>query len=313
MDCLPDHLNTDVDLEAKVGFRWPTRDQRYRNTCIAFSATAAMELFFALRGRQVGQLSPDFLYNRMRKGLSQGYLERLAREVPGYRYGATRLSQALCVIRDYGCCDEELRPYQPANTMSDQTGPDITAEQQQAADANRHAHFIYGLRLPSDVSENELVCGHEGRNFPISRWFQVLLQRDIPVAVGIQVFQASGGYDNWSIYDAVSTGYVAYPGDARFPGVSGETFDDTAGHSVLLTGYVVDPADPQRGWFLFRNSWGVDFNPYGEAPAIEPLRGKLRPGCGALSSEAVDAYVWEYLALSESGNAYSGLCSEGRD
>ena len=69
----------------------------------------------------------------------------------------------------------------------------------------------------------------------------------------------------------------------------------TDGHVVCVTGFIPDPAEPLGGWFVFRNSWGLEFASHATLPDSGPTSGTR--GYGLLSATHVNNYCWEYLVL----------------
>lgn len=298
-----------IDLDPGAA-AWPSRDQRYRNTCVAFAATAALELFRALRSEDgaLVPLSPDFLYNRMRTGLDPVLLATLAETVPDYDDGATLFAQAACVLRDIGCCSEAARPYLPASALGNLAG-EAPSETQTADAAGRRHDAFYHNHTPR-TNGDRLIPALDGSDIrlPISDVILDLLALRSPVAVGLPVFRRSDGRDNWTTPAALRHGLVPYPGtDARAGPEEPEGARIREGHAVCITGFRPDPEDPEGGWFTFRNSWGIDFRTASGSPPGSPLRA-LRPGYGYLSCAAADKYVWEMLAPTDTAYTTFPAC-----
>lgn len=284
---LPDAV---IRLDRGIG-PWPPRDQRYRGTCVPHAAVAAMELFWRREGRTV-DLSPDYLYVQMRTALDPALLADYAQTVPGYAVGATVLDQARRVFKDIGCCPLEARPPSGSLPLTSLGGPAATQAQNEAAEAWKHDDFVHA-RFPDPLAPTPIsIPGEEGFT-SVAVAIHRLLQRGSPVAVGLPVFRLGGGWDNWTTAYARAHGTVAYPGAALAarPEATLQPVQ-TLGHAVCLVGYAPDPEAPGGGWFLFRNSWGLDFRTRPAPPGDD----QPGPGQGRLSAAAVDRFVWELLA-----------------
>lgn len=65
------------------------------------------------------------------------------------------------------------------------------------------------------------------------------------------------------------------------------------GHAVCVTGFVPNPAEPNGGHFVIRNSWGSGWGTLGNpADARNP-----EPGYGSVSATYVELYAWEWLQV----------------
>ena len=98
-----------------------------------------------------------------------------------------------------------------------------------------------------------------------------------------------GTTDNWNTSVALAYGHVLNP-----PPLSAAC----GGHAVCITGFRPDPAEPNGGYFVFRNSWGSGWAQNAPAPAgsnrsfVAP-----EPGYGSISASYVESYLWELLQL----------------
>ncbi|KNG93272.1 C1 family peptidase [Pseudaestuariivita atlantica] len=282
---------------------WPIRDQRYRNTCVAFCATAALELF---RAREKGDTTPetlseDFLYNRMRGGLSQEYLDWVRSVLPDYELGATLLAQALMVQREIGTLTEAQRPYQQATPLFDIDGARPSESHRRSAARRKQAHFYYHkMTVETGMIDPGQAYPKPGGSGSVSASdaAYLLLKSGSAVAVGLPVYFLPDARMNWTAPATTRTGYVPYPGTDK---VYDAALVVASGHAVCLTGYVPVTDAPGGGYFIFRNSWGLDFRTTFRDP-VDGVSGTLvPPGYGVLSAAAVDKYVWEMMAPTKDG------------
>lgn len=256
---------------------WHPVDQRPRNVCVGFAMAAAVEMLRHNRtGKPVEPVSAQAIYWMMRKEFPLTGDDA----PPGYEIGATRLKQAQDVVEQRGVCPDSLAPFYLGMIDRD-TAPHGTAPSQEALEAMNPDEFgegVYGFHPEADRPATSLT-----------RTFHELLAQGRPVAAGFPMFGTSSGRSNWHSVDALSTGEVLGPLDAG-SGIQAGTVADS-GHVVCLVGYAPDPEAEGEGWFIFRNSWGVDFAQDGN-----PRFPDLPPGYGTLSASYVDHYCWEYYA-----------------
>lgn len=282
---------------------WPIRDQRYRNTCVAFCATAALELFRAkAKGDTTPEaLSEDFLYNRMRGGLSQEYLTWVRSVLPDYELGATLLAQAMKVQRELGSLTEAQRPYQQNTPLFDIDGARPSESHRRSAARRKHADFYYHkMTVESGMIDPGQAYPKPGGTGQVSASdaAYLLLKGGSAVAVGLPVYFLPDARMNWTAPATARTGFVPYPG-------TDHAYDAAlvvaSGHAVCITGYVPVADAPGGGYFIFRNSWGLDFRTTFRDPA-PGVDGALVPsGYGVLSAATVDKYVWEMMAPTKEG------------
>ncbi|MFN4098773.1 MAG: C1 family peptidase [Pararhodobacter sp.] len=290
--CCGDSIRLDATVDG-----WPPRDQRYRSTCVAYAAVAAMELFWRLNGRTV-DLSADYLYHKMRTALDPALIAEYRRSVPGYASGATLLEQAKRVFEAFGCCTIDDRPSGGSLAVKSLTGPAARSGEDEAAARWKHPAFFHA-RIEDPAQRQPLAVPGFAPTRSMSVTLHRLLSMGSPVAIGLPVYRLGGGWDNWTTAHARRFGTVAYPAcpcdsGAILP-VRPETTGrpvESVGHAVCVLGYTPDEKAPGKGWFVFRNSWGLDFR-----TAWAP-RSKTSPdaGQGRISALAVDRYVWEALA-----------------
>lgn len=256
-----------VDLVKGRYGKWPIlHDQGDRQTCIAFAVTACLELLRAGQSGAFASLSPQFVYWHMRTGKWPPPLP------PGWEDGATKLSHAQQVLATYGFCSWQACPSDsslpPGASLE---GPEPSA----AAKAEGAAHLV-----PNGVYQPEQVPG-------IARQVYDQLAQDRPVAIAIPVYSPAdgSGLTNWNV--GMSSGEVVDPYKDEF-----RVFN--SGHAVCVVGFQPDPLEPGGGWFIFRNSIGLNWASGlwdgDDAPRI-PGR-----GYGAISATYVEGYCWEFFS-----------------
>lgn len=260
----------EIDLRAGIQ-GWPVRHQGGQPTCVAFAATAALELFQLRRGGPpLQRLSPIFLYALVREMM----VER-AQGAPlpaGAEHGAIWLTDAAAVLELRGTCPDEDWP---ANTaLKDRPGPAVLAKAR-----------------PSKVDRWDL--GRLTKRWPApARAVWELLSQGRPVAITMPEFQPppSGGKapTNWGDWPARTSGEVPDP--------PVDYVKAPSGHAVCVVGFQKDDSEELGGWFIFRNSLGEDFattapNFSDETPPVIP-----DTGYGALSARHLNHHVYEIMA-----------------
>lgn len=281
-------FNTDaVQLDGDILQNWTIREQRPRNTCVAFAVSSCMELYRKIAlSRPIERLSPQFLYHKMRTDF-----EIIQDPPPGYDEGATRLHQAMLVMQQLGLCTEALSPYEmTAVTPLEGKAPNKKALGD--AKTRKHANFNYGIR--KNLAEVWQVDAGGKKNQPLSGLFLEHLHKNHPVVVGLSVVRLHTGEANWDWRKTTRTGTVLCPADdawAEFK-LKKASYNDS-GHVFCITGYRPDPGNNSGGWFTFRNSWAHRFGthrPPHDGPTARPAL-----GYGTISAVHLENYAWEYL------------------
>lgn len=256
---------------------WAVTDQRPRNMCVAFAGANTIEaLRFWQSGEPVEPVSTQFLYWMMRRE----YALPDGSQPPGYEVGATRLSQARDVIERVGIVSDDLAPFH-RGLLRRELAPNGEAPSDAARAAARSDEFGPGLYdfLPSSARPKQ----------SLTQLFHGLLKERRPVAAGFPMFRTLSGRSNWHTVDALSRGEVLGPLD-KGSNIRKDAIAES-GHVICLIGYAPDAEVEGEGWFIFRNSWGVDFGHAGNRRFPE-----LPPGYGTISAAHVDHYCWEYYA-----------------
>lgn len=272
-----------IRLDASVSLQWPPRDQFGRGTCVAFATLAAVELHRALRDDMPPErLSEQFLHDRMTT--AHILPEAEAAHLP---QGGVLLRQALHALEEDGVVRSELAPYKPVAASAN--GSDGARVAALLAMGTRIECRAYGtIGSPQSLDPARIDQIHPGQM--TAQRILDFLKLGLPVAIGVPLFQHPNGHSNWVLPAALRSGVVQCPDDAHAPPLEGPRAD---GHVVCITGFVPVPADPLGGWFVFRNSWGLDFASH-STTAAKNLTAGLR-GFGLISATHVNNYCWEYL------------------
>lgn len=261
--------------------RWPVREQGpVRGACVAFAVTAAMELNRLRNGeaQSLEILSPEFVYSMMRVRFPPA-----AKDKPdGYATsGATIFSQAARCIGEVGICLEDKLNYDPDATPASHYAWPVPADA--IADAKERivpkSRYSVALFKPGAPRPDDLDA------VVIAR-----LMQGVPVCVSVPIYRRR--ISDWGDRDAILDGYVLDPIED-----GPEDGDIEGGHAFCIIGYRRDPANPAKGRFVFRNSWGDRFasrptktGAYDSAPAI---------GYGTISQEHIRKHCWEIMYRSE--------------
>jgi C1A family cysteine protease len=177
----------------------------------------------------------------------------------------------------HSVCEELLWQYNgtptPGNETQEIKGRSPSARAEQDAATRKHGTTSY-----DDVSSV--------RNGKATRLVQELSSG--PVAISLPVFvDTLTRMDNWSWVGAANYGHVLDP--TQFSVVDG-------GHAVCVCEYQPSAAAPGGGWFIFKNSWGIQYwsNGSNTPPSGHP---QWKAGYGYLSAAYVDEYLWEFFRL----------------
>ena len=202
--------------------RFPAiRNQGVRGTCVAHACTAVREF---LTGDTQVNLSEQFLYWAAR--------QRLITPILADRPGALLL-YGMAALQENGICAEADWPYNPQQMPGDETQgtpPPIVQEKARAHRVDRYV-FVW----PRDI---RLVKAH--------------LAGGYAVACTLPTFFFWSGV------------MISHAGAIRLPllaeGVRSPLARLESAHAICLAGYQDDSAVPGGGYFIVRNSWGVDWS-----------------------------------------------------
>jgi Papain family cysteine protease len=241
------------------GAVWSVRNQFLRGTCVAFAATAALELVLGQGGQPGPFLSEEFLYWAIK---TQTADRTNTADWTWLRFARDAFAQD-------GVLEDSTFPYlTPLQNPVSGPAPDLVAKQ--AAAAHCYASAVY-TNYPDQSATRLYDCLASGH----------------PAAISMAVFAdpvATAGHPtNWGTTNVWNYGVVHTPPVNAKP---------IGGHSVCVVGFVPDATESLGGYFIIRNSWGTAWA--SEQPsAFEPL--VPRPGYGALSASYVDAWCRELL------------------
>ncbi|MEM7254698.1 MAG: C1 family peptidase [Pseudomonadota bacterium] len=274
-----------VDLGKDFVGSWPAEFQGKRNTCVAFAVKSCLELQIARKSESNPKLlSAQFLYYHMRKSDPD-------QTPPGWCTGATKLGYARSVLAENGICVEADRTYD-LDAEGDGPAPSPQAE----AAAVKYPEGCYADYPSVDKRPTRGVA---------RQVYDQLNTHQRPVAIALLMFKTNGGQTNWTFDDPTMTqdpwdsGIVRGPGEPKAVNIVGETVYESLealGHAVCVIGFQQDPEEATGGWFIFRNSWGMDFaNRFQSMGAVPRVPAA---GFGAISATYVDNYCWEWFSPS---------------
>ena len=284
----------DVSLLDRIEGPWEPRNQGRRPTCTAFAVLAAEELAHALDtgAKEIEPLSEEFIYHRMRTSFPPSL--DLSDETKEYmkKSGATFLDQAAQVLQHEGVCGAADLPYLRHPDDLDGHVADLSADQLatlKALAAPRKIDYARNTWVSPDGMKMDQPWRFPIGDLTVSQLVFAMLMQDIPSVVSLMIPVGSKRH-GWDSDLAWECGRVGY----RRP-TTDDDYTAQDGHAVCVTGFILDPENSDRGWFVFRNSRGRYFahNPAGDCP-LTPPRPPAR-GYGVISAETVDAYCWEYV------------------
>jgi C1A family cysteine protease len=211
------------------------RDQHSRNTCVSFAITALHEYARRRAGQPVEDLSEQFLHY---------YTKQLDEQAGETSQGeSTTLLQGLDALLSHGQCLETTWPYQPEADPANNWGQEPPSP---TADAEAQPPAAMEYKLLDHTSPNNLKA-----------W----LTAGYPIAVTVRT------YRSW-----LASPFVRWQSGAVTLPLPGEPKGEL--HAVCLIGYETDPAVPGGGYFLFRNSYGLDWaqeSPYAPGYGLLPF------------------------------------------
>ena len=273
-----------IRLDAQIAHQWPVRDQFGRGTCVAFATLAALELLEACQtDLPPERLSEQFFHHTMLDRYPLA--EDVAAEVPE---GGVLLHPAWLALAHSGVLGAEHAPYRIARFNADER-PEHVADLEALAGQKVRMPKAYGtIGAPAEID-----ASHIAKITTDARTEQTILEflkAGLPVAVGVPMFVHPSGLTNWTLPGAMRSGVVLCPEDAGAPALEGPRDE---GHVVCVTGFLPDPSEPLGGWFVFRNSWGLEFASHATIPSDEISAGTR--GYGLLSATHINIHCWEYL------------------
>jgi hypothetical protein len=256
---------------------WTVRAQGERGTCVAHAAVACAEYtLFAAKQPSV-DLSEQFVHFEIKE----------AQRAAGIVTSRTWLREAADVLSAKGVCAEEDCPYDPAVSAA---APDGTPPSRNAANAATRTRFAPALWARPDLE----AADDPGAAY----WAMEALRAGKAVAMTIPV-QAMptpfAGADNWNTRLARLEGVVGDPREPWDPTVDEVPVAD--GHAVCIIGFTPTTEVTGGGWFIVRNSWGLEWA--SNVPSMQPFAVRALPGrgYGAVSAQYVDRFCSELMTL----------------
>jgi hypothetical protein len=179
----------------------------------------------------------EFLTGNTDIDLSEQFLYFRCKEIDGLAGSGTYISTAMEVLLNDGVCREETWRYVPVNNNGNEgMGPAPINASTEAL--NHRINTYHSIDHQNVHALKQAIAGS-----PVSP--------GVVVVAGIIVFETS-----WNRYTELTGRYVM-----PFPGSIPE-----GGHAILLCGFQDDNEYPGGGYFIFRNSYGVEWasdSPYG--------------------------------------------------
>ena len=265
---------------------WYPRLQNGAPNCCAYAAAACLELMDAHeRNDQPLRLSARFIHHRARENRA-GRLEADGCVVE-HETSSTKLCEVRSVVEREGAPLETVWPEPPPE-------PDLppTSLARDDASSRRRAPGVYEDRPPPMRARAGLA-----------QRVHAELSRGRPVAMALPGLRASSlrGKDpntfptNWNDDTAWRTGVLTDDGEDL-------ELVEAGGHAVCVVGFQPAAQPDTRnggGWFIFRNSWGVEFGREGAGSPPASGQGPIlpAPGYGAFSAAYAEAWCWEWLSF----------------
>jgi hypothetical protein len=210
---------------------------------------------------------------------------------PGWDKGATKLGHAKEVLINIGICAWSACPYMDrlAPDDPDPEGPRPTDSAVKAAAENRIAElgtFYFDRSEP-----------HKDEPSPARMVYDLLADKR-PVAITIPVFYSTADplETNWDNPVTTNSGEVIDPVEGDW--MRQDPADAThapPGHAVCIVGFQPDAVEPTGGWFIFRNSRGINWAAHTDTDSKEPPIIPER-GYGAISATYVERCCWEVFS-----------------
>jgi hypothetical protein len=248
-----------MDLRRK---HWPVRNQYERQTSVAFGAAACAEHRLMGAADDELDLSEQFLYWSIKTRSPD----------PNRTQDGTRLEYAADVLPVHGICEKDFWPYvpTPVNPVSGETSTDPT----------RHAI--------ADAAGRLFLANHHANPRNAANLVRRQLANGTVVAICLPVFGdplMPDGPTNWDTVVAMAYGRVLNPPPGSIC---------VAGHCVCVTGFVPDSREQKGGYFIVRNSWGIDWAHNAPDPSHSHAPER---GYGEVSASYINNFCWELMHL----------------
>jgi hypothetical protein len=285
-----------LDLRGKLV--WPVRDQRPWPSCMGFAVAAGLELQMARRDKK---LAPDRLSARFLYRLGRGDVVASPNILlPAYQGGGLKQADVAQILKKYGAAPESLcRDYLEKADIADseQEWKKVVHPISQAAKnaARKNKRTLTGDDYPN----------YETRPPGLARKTFDWLKDGKAVVVSL-AGSADPKMPNGNVWHAENfwnTGVLRVPEPHHIVGL--------AGHAVCVVGYLPQVPgltaaqypgyiDNKKlpGFFLFRNSWGVEY--FGRNSPLAPQPGgdwDFPRGYGLIPAAVIEYFTWELGVL----------------
>jgi hypothetical protein len=285
-------------LDLRKNLVWPVRDQRPWPSCMGFAVAAGLELQMARNDKKP---APDRLSARFLYRLGRGDVVKTDKRTwPAYQGGGLKQADVAEVLKNYGAAPESLcRDYlekaDVANSVAkwEDVVHDISQKAKNAAEKNKRT--LTGDDYPD----------YEKRPRGLARKTFDWLNNGKAVVVSL-AGSADPKMPNGNIWHAENfwnTGVLRVPEPHHIVGL--------AGHAVCVVGYL--PKVPGLiaaqypgyidnkklpGFFLFRNSWGVEYFARNSPLPRQPGDDWDFPrGYGLIPAAVIEYFAWELGVL----------------
>ncbi|MCZ8280547.1 MAG: hypothetical protein O9313_19650 [Acetobacteraceae bacterium] len=285
-----------LDLREKLV--WPVRDQRPWPSCMGFAVAAGLELQMARKDKK---LAPDRLSARFLYRLGRGDVVASPKRIlPAYQGGGLKQADVAQILKQSGAAPESLcRDYLEKADIADSEQEwkkvvhDISTAAKKAARKNKRT-------LTGDDYPN-----YEKRPPGLARktfdWLKNGKAVVVSLAGSADPLMPNGNI--WHAENFWNTGVLRVPEPHHIVGL--------AGHAVCVVGYLPQVPglisaqypgyiDNKKlpGFFLFRNSWGVEYFARNSPLAPQPGGDWDFPrGYGLIPAAVIEYFTWELGVL----------------
>lgn len=285
------------NLDLRKTLVWPVRDQRPWPTCVAFAVAAGLELQMALKDKKPAsdRLSARFIYR-----LARGDVLASPKINPVYQGGGLKQADVAAVLKNQGAAPESLcmdyiENADIANRLKEWSEVKHPISQAAMAAAKKNKHTFTSddypdyTKRPPGLARKTFLQLNQGRAVILS------------LAGSADPLAPSGNI--WHAENFWHTGVLRVPEPHHIVGL--------AGHAVCVVGYLQQVPglttvqypgyiDNKKlpGFFLFRNSWGVEYFARNSPLAPQPGGDWDFPrGYGLLPAPVIEYFAWELGVL----------------
>ena len=288
--------NEKLDLREKLV--WPVRDQRPWPSCMGFAVAAGLELQMARKGKKP---APDRLSARFLYRLGRGDVVKTDKRTwPAYQGGGLKQADVAEILQKIGAAPESLcRDYLEKGDIADSVNDwekvvhPISPEAKKAAGNNKRTltaeDYPNYIKRPPGLARKTFDWLQNGKAVVVS------------LAGSADPKMPNGNI--WHAENFWNTGVLRVPEPHHIVGL--------AGHAVCVVGYL--PQVPGLiaaqypgyidntkfpGFFLFRNSWGVEYFARNSPLAPQPGGDWDFPrGYGLIPAAVIEYFTWELGVL----------------